>query len=95
MRKWFVGTMPEKIDEALLKGGYLKKMEEIARAVERVLNGEDRGSDRKIGFALLVFPFGTTRCSYISNGANRADVVALMKQQIALLEGDPPPGHAR
>ena len=37
------------------------------------------------------FPFGdhSGRCNYISNGADRKDVVTLMKKMIARFEGQP------
>jgi hypothetical protein len=43
---------------------------------------------------LMVFPFsgfekGDTRCNYISNGADRNDVVTLMKEMITRFEGQP------
>jgi len=43
---------------------------------------------------LMVFPYeefnaGDTRCNYISNGADRKDVVVLMKEMIARFEGQP------
>lgn len=46
-------------------------MNDVARALDRVFNGEAKGTDRKVGFVLLTFPFGATdgRCNYISNGA--------------------------
>jgi len=42
-----------------------------------------RGKDRSTGFVLLVFPFGETegRCNYISNGADRKDIVKLLREQ--------------
>jgi hypothetical protein len=51
---------------------------------------------QKTGFVLLVFPFqGEGRCNYISNGADRRDIVVLMKEQIRRFEGQPEmEGHA-
>jgi hypothetical protein len=39
----------------------------------------------------MVFPFNDHegRCNYISNGADRRDVVTLMKEQIKRFEGQP------
>ena len=42
----------------------------------------------------MVYPFGNlasgdARCNYISNGADRKDVVALMKEMIARFGGQP------
>jgi hypothetical protein len=47
---------------------------------------------------LLVFPYGQVsdgRVNYISNGANRRDIISLMKEMIARFEGQPEvTGHA-
>jgi hypothetical protein len=67
-------------------------MNAIASALDKALNGEAHGSQRKIGFVVLVFPFGEHvdgRVNYISNGANRKDVVLLFKEMIARFEGQP------
>ena len=72
-------------------------MNTLARILDANFNGDATGKDRKIGFVLLVFPFGPVdgRCNYISNGASREDVVVLMKEQIARFEGQPEVvGHA-
>lgn len=60
----------------------------LAGALDGMLNG---GPDRKIGFVLMLFPFGDEpgRCNYVSNGADRRDVVTLMKEMIARFEGQP------
>ncbi|WP_088342634.1 MULTISPECIES: hypothetical protein [Rhodomicrobium] len=70
---------------------YLAKMRAIARKLDKVFNGRARGEKRQVGFVLLVFPFGSQdgRCNYISNGADRADIVVLMKEQIKRFEGQP------
>lgn len=63
----------------------LETMNEVARALDATFNGDARGKvgERSTGFILLVFPFGDTggRCNYISNGANRSDVIRLMREQ--------------
>lgn len=68
-----------------------RMMNELARALDKAFNGEARGKDRDTGFVLMVFPFGDTsgRCNYISNGADRRDIVTLMKEMIARFEGQP------
>jgi hypothetical protein len=62
---------------------FLTQMNALAGALDSILNGEDRGTDRKVGFVLLTFPFGSTdgRCNYISN-ADRNDVVTLLEEQL-------------
>jgi hypothetical protein len=65
-------------------------MNNIAVALDRILNGEriDKSGERMNGFVLLVFPFGdkTGRCNYISNGADRDDIVRMFKEQIRQFE---------
>ena len=49
----------------------------------------DDPANPTVGFFLSVFKFGDGgRCSYISN-AQRADVVALLKEMIARFQGQP------
>ena len=68
----------------------------LAGAIDKLLNGDARGSARKTGFLLMIFEFGHEgRCNYISNGADRREVVTLMKEMIARFEGQPEmSGHA-
>ena len=63
-------------------------MEAVAESLDHVFNGGRGGTDRTTGFVLLLFPFGdhSGRCNYISNGADRSDIVKLMKEQIAHFE---------
>lgn len=71
---------------------YHARMNAVAQGLDKVFNGEAKGADRKTGFVLLVFPFGSTetgRCNFISNGADRRGVVTLMKEMIARFEGQP------
>lgn len=67
-------------------------MNGVAKALDVAFNGTKTGPDRETGFVLLVFPFGDKegeRCNFISNGADRKDVVSLMKEMIARFEGQP------
>jgi hypothetical protein len=84
----------ELLGDAPIQKEYYDKMNEIARRLDVVFNGDLHGKDRPTGFVLLVFPFsefekGDTRCNYISNGADRNDVVTLMKEMITRFEGQP------
>lgn len=87
--------MPESLGDAPIEPEYREKMNELARVLDKVFNGEAKGNDRTTGFVLMVFPFGEGgRANYISN-ANRADVVATLKEQIKRFEGQPEiEGHA-
>lgn len=80
--------MPELGDEPI-EQTYIEQMNLIARTLDKLFNGNAKGKDRKIGFILMVFPYGNSdgRCNYISNGADRKDVVAMMKEQIKRFEG--------
>jgi hypothetical protein len=78
-----------KLGDAPIEDRFREQMNGVARGLDEVFNGKLRGDKRKVGFVLLVFPFGddTGRCNYISNGAARADIVTMMKEQIKRFEG--------
>jgi hypothetical protein len=86
-----------KLGDAPIEPQYRELMNNLARGLDKIFNGDAKGADRKTGFVLLVFPFGARdgRCNYISNGASRDDVVIMMKEQIKRFEGQPEmEGHA-
>lgn len=86
-----------RLGDAPIEPAVHKLMNAIAGGLDEVFNGEAKGADRDWGFVLMVFPFGdhSGRCNYISNGADRKDVVTLMKEMIARFEGQPEmKGHA-
>jgi len=73
------------LGDAPIEPGYVRQMQDIARALDGVFNS---GGERRTGFLLMVFPYGETgRCNYISNGADRNDVMALLREQLARFEG--------
>lgn len=83
--------------DAPIEQQYAEQMRSVGRTLDMVFNGQVGGPGRKTGFILLVFPFGEQegRCNYISNGANREDVVVMLKEQIKRFEGQPEvKGHA-
>jgi hypothetical protein len=83
---------PERLGDAPIEPKYHDQMAAVAKALDDVFNGEGvKGPDRKVGFVLLVFPFGADdgRCNYISNGADRRDIVTMFKEQIKRFEGQP------
>jgi hypothetical protein len=65
-------------------------MNNLAAALDKILNGEkiDQSGGRQNGFVLLLFPYGdkSGRCNYVSNGANREDIVKMFKEQIKQFE---------
>lgn len=72
----------------------------IARGLDTVFNGDAKGSERKMGFALFWFEFGATeggRVNYVSN-AERADMITAVKEWLARAEGrlqEPPAGSVQ
>lgn len=90
--------MAERLGDQPIEPEHREMMNKIARTLDEVFNGEaaqprarGHGLERKVGFVLLVFPFGEKegRCNYISNGADRKDIVTLFKEQIKRFEGQP------
>ena len=81
----------ERLGDAPVEEQYHDRMTAIVRALDETLNGSAKGADRSVGFVLMVFPFGSIdgRCNYMSNGADRRDIVILMREMIARFEGQP------
>lgn len=80
------------LGDAPVEKEYQEKMTAICKALDEIFNGKVNNlKDRKTGFVLLVFPFEDHegRCNYMSNGADRRDIVTLFKEQIARFEGQP------
>lgn len=79
------------LGDAPIEEQYRAKMNELARLLDFYFNGDTKCQDRQTGFVLLVFPFGENegRCNYISNGADRRDIVTMLKEQIARFEDVP------
>jgi hypothetical protein len=75
--------------DAPIEPAYIEMMKGVARALDETFNEGVKGPARKVGFVLLVFPFGEAegRCNYISNGADRRDVVTMLKEQVKRFEG--------
>lgn len=80
------------LGDAPIEDAYRTLMNGVARELDRIFNGDDL-TTRETGFVLLVFPMvdstGEGRCNFISNGADRKDIVALFKEMIARFEGQP------
>ncbi len=82
--------LQDRLGDAPVEAQYHAQMAAVARALDTMFNGGQVGKQRKTGFILMVFPFADKgRCNYISNGADRRDVVTLMKEMIARFEGQP------
>ena len=72
--------------------GHVEMMNDAAGLLNKFFNGDKELADRETGFVLFVFPFegGEERWDYIyyiSNGADRKDVVIMMKEQVSRFEG--------
>ena len=91
-RREFYQQQPhQRLGDAPVEQEYHDKMVATVQALDEVFNGEAKGDDRQVGFVLMVFPFCDVegRCNYMSNGADRKDIVSLMKEMIARFEGQP------
>jgi len=85
------------LGDAPIEPKYKDAMRQLAHFLDDYFNDGLKGDDRTTGYVLLVFPFGNHdgRCNFISNGADRKDIVALFKEMIARFEGQPEmEGHA-
>jgi hypothetical protein len=69
--------------DAPIENRMRRKMNAVARELDARFNPDRAGDSREVGFVLLVFPFGEAegRCNYISNGADRIDVLTLLREQ--------------
>lgn len=84
--------MTERLGDGPIQEQYREMMNAVARGLDAAFNGDAKGPERQTGFVLMVYPFDDVaggRCNYISNGADRRDVVTLMKEMIARFEGQP------
>ena len=82
--------MTEQLGDEPIEAAYREMMNRIAQQLDRVFNGDKHGDERETGFVMLVFPFGEKdgRCNYISNGADRRDMIKLMEEQIKRFKED-------
>lgn len=71
---------------------YKDRMLAIMKVLDDTMNPGHRGKGRKVGIVVLMFPYGDDpkgRCNFMSNGADRGDLVKLFKAMIARFEGQP------
>jgi hypothetical protein len=88
----FAAQAPEhRLGDEPIEAQYREQLTKVAQELDLIFNGQIGGSDRKTGFILLVFPFGEGegRCNFVSNGADRRDVMTLMREMQARFEGQP------
>jgi hypothetical protein len=82
-------THEELLGDAPIDPKFREVMNNLAADLDTLLNPGLKNTERMVGFVLLVFPFGEDHeglVNYISN-ANRADVVTMLKEQLARFEG--------
>lgn len=81
----------KRLGDGPIQEDYRAQMNAVMGALDEMMNGDAKGADRKTGIVVLMFPFGSTdgRCNFISNGADRNDIVTLFKEMIARFEGQP------
>ena len=76
--------------EQFIQPELVEQMNMIGRAIDMSFNGNANPIDKKVAFALFIFPFGQPngehRANYISN-AQRPDIIATLKEFIARMEG--------
>ncbi len=67
-------------------------MNRLAHALDQILNGKDVliTQQRKNGFVLLLFPYDdeSGRCNYVSNGADRKDIIKICETLIERFKGN-------
>ena len=73
----------EELGSGPIQPEFRESMNTIARNLDILFNAGATGKSRTVGFGLLVFPFGAGdgRCNYISNGADRRDIIKLLREQ--------------
>lgn len=69
---------------------YIAQMTAIMQTLNHFINGDAPPKQRKTGIIVLMFPFNDSggRCNYMSNGANRHDVLKLLREQVKRFEED-------
>lgn len=67
---------------------FVEMMNAAMRVLDKSFNGKIGGPGRTVGLVLLVFPYGEAdregpehQCSYISNGADRREMIKLLREQ--------------
>ena len=81
----------ERLGDAPVVEEYHARMTAVMQSLDEFMNGDSKGSNRKVGIVVMMFPYGevTGRCNYMSNGADRKDMVRLMKEMIKKFERQP------
>lgn len=79
--------MTDRLGDAPIESTFRELMKKIARTLDQILNEPGKKTN---GFILLVFPFeGREGLASLVSNADRADVIILLKEQLARFEGMP------
>jgi hypothetical protein len=92
-RREFEAQPPRyRLGDGPVERDYRQAMAGVMQALDEFINGPP-GPDyvKRTGIIVMMFPYGEVegRCNFMSNGADRRDVVTLMKEMIARFEGQP------
>lgn len=91
-REQFHSQAPEhRLGDQPVEAAYHDQMVAIMQTLDEFVNPGQRAPNKTTGIVLMMFPYGevTGRCNYMSNGADRRDIVTLMREMIARFEGQP------
>ena len=82
---------PQRLGDGPIQSDYREKMNAVMKTLDQFMNGDEHGTEREVGIVVLMFPFGASdgRCNFISNGADRSDLLVLFKEMISRFEGQP------
>jgi hypothetical protein len=71
-----IGSLP-------IEDRFVERMKGSAKLLDQLFNPGKVREQRDIGFVLLVFPYESKsgRCNYISNGADRKDIINMLREQ--------------
>ncbi len=88
---------PNTLGDGPVEAEYKRKMLAVMAAVDEMFNGDASSTDKQVGVVMLVFPYGdkTGRCNFMSNGADRDDIVTLFREMIGRFEGRVPDAAGR
>lgn len=83
--------MTERLGDGPIEERFREQMNAAMSALDEAWNPGLKGANKKVGIIMLIFPYGESegRCNYISNGADRRDVVTMLKEQLRRFEGQP------
>ena len=88
----FMKQQPEhRLGDKPIEGRYHEQMVAVMKTLDEFINPGQKAPNKTTGIVVLMFDYGEGpgRCNFISNGADRRDIVTLFKEMIARFEGQP------